>query len=136
MDAKSTPNHGGATCEKQTLRTAVFLWQKPCRTLPVGSFVLLILLIVIAGCGGGRSGNHAAVKVSPASATVQVNGQVRRTAAEHHDCSGCGPINSWDITENGAANCTWVDTPPDGPCPAGRTQAQLPATGLFRPAGT
>jgi hypothetical protein len=119
---------------KTTLRTAAFGWQKPCRDLSVASFVLLFM--VISGCGGGFDVNHVTVTLSPAAATVQVNGQVKLTAAEHHDCSGCGPIYSWDIPENGGANCTWVDTPPDGPCPAGTIQAQLAGTGLFGPTGT
>jgi hypothetical protein len=109
-----------------------FRLAQTCRTLCVGA---LTLRVAIAGCGGGFSGNHATAIVSPASATVQVNGQVRLTAAEH-DCWGCGPIDSWDVTENGGANCTWVGTPPDGPCPAGRTQAQRAATGLSGPTGT
>jgi len=44
-----------------------------------------------ATASGPRPGNHATVTVSSASATVQVNGQVRLTAAEHHAAGDVAP---------------------------------------------
>jgi hypothetical protein len=90
------------------------------RALCIVSFVLLI---VITGCGGGVDVNNVTVTVSPSAATIPVDGQVTLKASEHHDCSQCGPLLSWGITENNGAPCTWVDTPPAGPCPAGTIQA-------------
>ena len=88
----------------------------------------LILLIVVAGCGagGGYDAGNVTVTVSPASATVPVDGQANLQAAVHGFCSTCTPQIVWSIAENSPNNCTWVDmnTPPAGPCPAGTIQGQ------------
>jgi hypothetical protein len=95
------------------------------RALCVGS---LVLLIVIAGCGGG-SGldlNKVTVTVSPAAVTIPVNGQVTLRATVTG--SPGAPFANWTIAElkiNGAsgAQCNWQgSTPPAGPCPDGTIQ--------------
>jgi hypothetical protein len=93
------------------------------RVLYLGLFVLSI--IFAGGCGGGFNANNVTVSLSPSTVTVPANGQVRLKATEHGDCSGCGPIYFWSITENDGTNCTWVDLPPVGPCPAGTIQASV-----------
>ena len=88
-----------------------------------------VLLIVIAGCGGGGfHANNVTVTVSPAAATVAASGQVTLQATVHSLCSGCVPAVTWTITElqtNGASGsqCNWQGTtPPAGPCPDGTIQ--------------
>jgi hypothetical protein len=97
------------------------------RIFYMGSLVLLIL--VTAGCaGGGRSvnDNDVTVTVSPAVVTVPANGQVTLQAT----VTGTGTATNaltWSMAElqtNGAsgAQCDWLDTPPEGPCPDGTIQ--------------
>ena len=88
----------------------------------------VVLLIVIAGCGGGNATNfnNVTVTVSPATATVPVSDQVT-LQARVTGVSGT-PVLTWAITElqtNGAsgAQCNWLGTsPPAGPCPDGTIQ--------------
>lgn len=95
------------------------------RIFCVGSLVLLIFVIASCG-GGGRNYNNVTVTVAPAAATVPVNGQVTLQAT----VTGTGTSSNaltWSIAElqtNGAsgAQCTWLDTPPAGPCPDGTIQ--------------
>ncbi|MGO9541215.1 MAG: hypothetical protein ACLPN2_11550 [Terriglobales bacterium] len=84
----------------------------------------LILLVVCVGCGsgGGYNPNNVTVSVSPATSTISVNGQVALQATVNGECPGCSPLVNWSVTEDLGANCTWVDTPPTGPCPAGTVQ--------------
>jgi hypothetical protein len=94
-----------------------------CRALLVGS---VALLIVIAGCGGGGSSfnpNNVTVNLAPASPTVTANGQVLLQVTVNNECPSCS-VGSifWSVTENGNASCTWIDTLPAGPCPAGTVQ--------------
>lgn len=86
----------------------------------------LILLIVIAGCGGGSSSvdpNNVTVSVSPSAVTIPANGQVTLQATVKG--SPAAPALTWEIAElqtNGAsgAQCNWSGTtPPAGPCPDG-----------------
>lgn len=86
----------------------------------------LILLAVIPGCGGGGGfdANKVTVAISPAAATIPSNDQVTLKATVNGLCSTCvSAINEWQITENNGAACTWFDTLPLGPCPAGTIQA-------------
>jgi hypothetical protein len=86
----------------------------------------LILLAVIPGCGGGGGfdPNKVTVAVSPAAVTIPTTDQVTLKATVHGLCSTCtSAINQWNITENNGAVCTWFDTLPLGPCPAGTIQA-------------
>jgi hypothetical protein len=87
----------------------------------------LILLVVIPGCGGGGGGfdpNHVSVAVSPAAVTISTSDQLTLKATVNGLCSTCvSSINGWSITENNGAVCTWFDTLPFGPCPAGTIQA-------------
>ena len=89
----------------------------------------LVLLIVIAGCGGGSSSfnpNDVTVAVSPPSATIPAGGQVTLQATVQG--SPAAPALNWSIVElqaNGAsgAQCNWSGTtPPAGPCPDGTIQ--------------
>jgi hypothetical protein len=94
------------------------------RTLLLGS---VALLIVISGCGGGGNSfnpNNVVVGVTPASPTVTTNGQVPLQVTVSNDCSTCSvPSIFWSVTENGStASCTWINTLPTGPCPAGTVQ--------------
>jgi hypothetical protein len=96
-----------------------------CRALCVGS---LVLLIVIAGCGGGGGfdPNNVSVTVSPAAVTIPASGDVTLQAT----VKGTGTSNNaltWSIAElkiNGGsgAECDWLDVPPVGPCPDGTIQ--------------
>jgi hypothetical protein len=93
-------------------------------------FELLVLLMVIAGCGAGRfNPNNVTVTVSPAVATVAENGQVPLQVSVQGECAGCTPFYNWLISENDGADCTWVDTPPDGPCPGGTLQEPTSISG-------
>ncbi len=85
---------------------------------------LVLLLIATAGCGGGGfNANKVTVAVAPAAVTVSASGQVTLQATVHGLCSSCNPsINVWSITENNGVNCSWIDTPPSGPCPGGTIQ--------------
>jgi len=101
----------------------------PCRTVFVGS---LVLLIVIAGCGSGGGGynpNNVTVTVSPAATPVAENGQVPLHATVNGLCSTCAPsIYLWYIYENNPANgglCT--NTPAIPQCPAGTIQETGPS---------
>jgi len=93
------------------------------RTNCVGS---LVLLIVIAGCGsgGGFNPNNVTVTVAPPTPTIAANGTVGLQVTVNNDCSTCSVgVIVWSITENGiAASCTWINTLPTGPCPAGTVQ--------------
>jgi hypothetical protein len=84
----------------------------------------LVLLIVIAGCGsGGYNANNVTVTVTPATVTVPENSQVILKASVRGLCPGCVPeIDDWSITEDNGATCTWFETPPVEPCPAGTIQ--------------
>jgi hypothetical protein len=91
---------------------------------------LLALLMVIAGCStGGFNPNNVTVTVAPATATVAENGQVALQATVQGECAGCTPFYNWLISENGGADCTWVDTPPAVPCPGGTLQQPTSASG-------
>jgi hypothetical protein len=83
-----------------------------------------VLLIVITGCGfgGGFNANNVAVAVSPAAVTIPADGQETLQATIRNDCSGCQPLYSWTIAENGGTNCTWLTLLPAGPCPGGTIQ--------------
>jgi hypothetical protein len=95
------------------------------RVLGVGS---LVLLIVIAGCGGSSSvdPNNVTVAVSPSAVTIPASGQVTLQATVKG--SSAAPAMTWTIAElqtNGGsgAQCNWSGTtPPAGPCPAGTIQ--------------
>ena len=95
------------------------------RALCVGS---LVLLIVIAGCGGGSSfdPNNVTVTVSPAAVTIPASGQVTVQATVNGNPAA--PVLTWRIAElqtNGSsgAQCNWQGTtPPAGPCPDGTIQ--------------
>jgi hypothetical protein len=89
----------------------------------------LVLLIVIAGCGGGSSSfdpNNVSVTVSPSAVTIPASGQVTLQAMVNG--SPAAPALNWTIAElqtNGAsgAQCNWSGTtPPAGPCPEGTIQ--------------
>jgi hypothetical protein len=94
------------------------------RALFVGS---LVLLIVIAGCGGSSyDPNNVTVTVSPPAVTIPASGQIALQATVK---SGrAAPALTWSIAElrtNGAsgAQCNWSGTtPPAGPCPDGTIQ--------------
>jgi hypothetical protein len=100
-----------------------------CRALCVPS---LVLLIVITGCGtSGFNPNNVTVTISPATATAPENGQVPLQATVNGLCSGCVPsIQEWSITENEGSGCTWMNTPPAGPCPGGTIQEAATGTSL------
>jgi hypothetical protein len=95
------------------------------RAFSVGS---LVLLIVIAGCGGGSGvgPNNVTVTVSPAAVTIPPSGQVTLQATVTG--SPGAPFANWTIAElqtNGGsgAQCNWSGTtPPVGPCPDGTIQ--------------
>jgi hypothetical protein len=95
------------------------------RALCVESFVLLM---VIAGCGGGSSfdPNSVTLTVSPAAVTIPTSGQVTLRAMAKG--SSAAPALTWSIGElqtNGAsgAQCNWSGTtPPTGACPDGTIQ--------------
>jgi hypothetical protein len=95
------------------------------RALCVGS---LVLLLIIAGCGGGSSfnPNNVTVTVSPSAVTIPASGQVTLQATVTGDPAA--PALTWRIAElqaNGAsgAQCNWQGTtPPAGPCPDGTIQ--------------
>jgi hypothetical protein len=89
----------------------------------------LVLLIVIAGCGGGGSSfdpNNVTVTVSPSAVTIPAGGQVTLQATVKG--SPAAPAVNWIIAElqtNGASGsqCNWSGTtPPAGPCPDGTIQ--------------
>jgi hypothetical protein len=88
----------------------------------------LVLLIVIAGCGGGTSfdPNNVTVTVSPPAVTIHASGQVTLQATVKG--SPAAPALTWSIAElqtNGASGsqCNWSGTtPPAGPCPDGTIQ--------------
>jgi hypothetical protein len=89
----------------------------------------LVLLIVIAGCGGGGSSfdpNNVTVTVSPPAVTIPASGQVTLQATVKG--SPAAPALTWSIAElqtNGASGsqCNWSGaTPPAGPCPDGTIQ--------------
>ncbi len=88
----------------------------------------LVLLIVIAGCGGSSSfdPNNVTVTVSPSAVTIPASGQVTLQAMVKG--SPAAPALNWTIAElqtNGAsgAQCNWSGTtPPAGPCPDGSIQ--------------
>jgi hypothetical protein len=92
----------------------------------------LVLLVVIAGCGGGAGGgfdpNNVTVIVSPAAVTIPTSDQVVLQATVNGFPSGTSAPMNWTIAElkaNGAsgAQCNWQDTtPPAGPCPDGTIQ--------------
>jgi hypothetical protein len=100
----------------------------------------LVLLIVIAGCGGGGRGfdpNKVTVTVSPAAPTVAANGQVALQATVGGCVNpSCIPSVQWTIAElqtNGqsGAQCNWQGTtPPTGPCPDGTIQGTDAGTAL------
>jgi hypothetical protein len=85
---------------------------------------LILLLIVISGCGfgGGFNANNVTVAVSPAAMTIPADGQETLQATIRNYCSGCQPLYSWTIAENDGTNCTWLTLLPAGPCPAGTIQ--------------
>jgi hypothetical protein len=88
----------------------------------------LVLLIVIAGCGGGSSfdPNNVTVTVSPSAVTIPASSQVTLQATVKG--SPAAPALTWSISElqtNGASGsqCNWSGTtPPAGPCPDGTIQ--------------
>jgi hypothetical protein len=83
----------------------------------------LVLLVVIVGCGSGYNANNVTVTVTPATVTVPENSQVILKASVSGLCPGCVPgIDDWSITEDNGAACTWFETPPVAPCPAGTIQ--------------
>jgi hypothetical protein len=97
---------------------------------------LFVLLIVIAGCGGGPEnlfggpGPIPTVTVSPSTVTMAVNTKVTLQASLKGQCAGClSFINSWTVAENNNALCLWggVNDPPPGPCPAGTILQNPPA---------
>jgi hypothetical protein len=89
---------------------------------------LLVLLIVIVGCGGGGTfdPNNVTVTVSPPAVTIPASGQVTLQATVKG--SPAAPALTWSIAElqtNGASGsqCNWSGTtPPAGPCPDGTIQ--------------
>ncbi|MCU1269076.1 MAG: hypothetical protein JWN74_370 [Acidobacteriaceae bacterium] len=91
---------------------------------------LVVLFVVIAGCGGGGHSvnyNNVTVTLSPAVVTVPANGQVTLQATVNGSGSTTGNTLTWSIAEqqtNGASGsqCFWSDTPPAGPCPDGTIQ--------------
>ena len=93
---------------------------------PLRGFV--VLLIVIAGCGGGSSSdpNNVAVTASLSAVTIPASGQVTLLATVKG--SPGAPGLTWRIAElqtNGAsgAQCNWQGTaPPAGACPDGTIQ--------------
>ena len=103
------------------------------RAFCVGS---VVLLIVIAGCGGsGFDLNKVTVTVSPAAVTIPLSGQVTLQATVTG--SPGGPVvSSWSIAElqiNGASGsqCNWLGTyAPAGPCPDGTIQGADAPPGL------
>jgi hypothetical protein len=92
----------------------------------------LVLLIVIAGCGGGSGGfdpNKVTVTVSPAAPTVPANGQVTLHATVGGCVNpSCIPSVQWSIAElqGSGAQCNWQGTTPPmpvgGPCLDGTIQ--------------
>jgi hypothetical protein len=85
---------------------------------------LFLTLIAIPGCGfgGGFNASNVTVTVSPATVTIPADGQETLQATIRNYCSGCQPLYSWAISENDDTNCTWLTTPPAGPCPGGTIQ--------------
>jgi hypothetical protein len=83
----------------------------------------LFLIVICVGCGGGGyNANDVTVSVSPATATVSENGQMAFKATITGECEGCVPTITWSISEDSESNCTWIETPPTGPCPGGTVQ--------------
>jgi hypothetical protein len=82
----------------------------------------LVLLIVIAGCGGGSGVdlNNVTVTVSPAAVTIPASGQVTLQATVNGTGTSTNAL-TWSIAEQ-TTNCYWLDTPPTGPCPDGTIQ--------------
>ena len=94
-------------------------------------FVLLVVTLFSIGCGSNKfNPNNVIVTVTPATAMASVNGQLTLQAAIQNDCTGCVPLYVWYVAENNGGDCTWIDTPPAGPCPAGTIQ-QNPDVGVF-----
>lgn len=91
--------------------------------------VPLVLLVVLAGCGGssgpGFNPSNVTVSVSPATATIPTNGQVPLQATVQGLSSiSISRISLWTVTENpsGADCATYAGIIPPGPCPAGTIQ--------------
>jgi hypothetical protein len=85
-------------------------------------FATLALLIVCAGCGGGKPLPPPTESLAPAMPTVAVNGQVPLVLTVSGLCGTCSiPDVAWSIDEDGPG-CDWTTTPPAGPCPAGTVQ--------------
>jgi hypothetical protein len=85
-------------------------------------FTTLVLLIVFAGCGGGKPLPPPTESLSPAAPTVAVNGQVPLVLTVNGLCGTCSlPGVTWEIDEDGGG-CNWTTTPPAGPCPGGTIQ--------------
>ena len=90
--------------------------------------VSLVLLVAMAGCGGGSSvdPNNVNVTVSPSAVTIPASSQVTLQATVKG--SSAAPALSWSIAElqtNGASGsqCNWSGTtPPAGACPDGTIQ--------------
>jgi hypothetical protein len=104
------------------------LWRSAMNLFRALCLESLVLLIVIAGCGGGSSvdPHNVTVSVSPSAVTIPANGQVTLQATVNG--SPAAPALTWSIAElqtNGAsgAQCNWSGTtPPAGPCPDGTIQ--------------
>jgi hypothetical protein len=94
----------------------------------------LVLIVVIAGCGGSGGGgstfgaSNATVTVSPATVKIPTSDQVTLQATVKGTSNDANASVSWTIEElktNGAsgAQCNWLGTtPPAGPCPDGTIQ--------------
>jgi len=88
-----------------------------------------VLLVFIAGCGGGGGmlSSNVTVTVSPATVTIATSDQVTLQATVKGTANDANPSLTWTIDElktNGASGsqCNWVSTPPAGPCPDGTIQ--------------
>jgi len=93
------------------------------------SSVSFVLLVFIAGCGGGGGmlSSNVTVTVSPATVTIATSDQVTLQATVKGTANDANPSLTWTIDElktNGASGsqCNWVSTPPAGPCPDGTIQ--------------
>ncbi len=85
-------------------------------------FATLVLLVVCAGCGGGKPLPPPTEALAPATATVAVNGQVPVVLTVSGLCGTCSlPGVAWGIDEDGGG-CNWTTTLPAGPCPGGTIQ--------------
>jgi hypothetical protein len=92
-------------------------------TLCFGWFLLLTL---VAGCGGGKGvdPNKVTVRIAPAAVTVAASDQVMLQAVVKGTATDATAAVTWSIDEqktDGAsgAQCFWLETPPEGPCPDG-----------------